>query len=124
MTLLDDTSLRSVPQSFAIGDNSVKHTAKPRVTADLVPPSRRKDLPANIIVTVVDVESDLWDNTNAAEPSQNIVTETALQSDSNIDWSVLDSRWNDLKPLDTNVLAIGHVVGWQVSSTTHYISVC
>lgn len=120
MTILDDTGPVSEPQ-FSSND-LVKKTPKPRVIADLVPPSRRKDLPANVVVTVVDVESDKWKNAEnviPTEPSQNDgPLDSSLQSDSSIDWSILDSRWNDSTPLDSNALAIGDIVAWQVGSTT------
>jgi hypothetical protein len=121
MTLLDDTSSIPEPQSLPTSNDPIKKTVKPRVTAELVPPSRRKDLPANIIVTMVNVESDMWNNADdvmLAEPPETAPPDAILQSDSSIDWSVLVSRWNHLEPLDASTLAIGDVVAWQVSSSS------
>lgn len=115
MTLLDDASPVPEPQPLLTSNTTIK----PRVIAELVPPSRRKDLPANIIVTAVNVESEMWgcaDDMISTELSKKVPSDTILRSDSSIDWSILDSRWNELEPLDANTLAIGDIVAWQVGS--------
>lgn len=115
--------------------NSVKKAARP--PPELIPPSRRTNLPSNIIVTSVDVESDLWGGQGGVTSVPDVVEEglefDRLERDVGakgssrtekerqqkdrehaVDWSGLDDSWDSLKPLELSVLEEGSIVAWQV----------
>ncbi|KAF8304788.1 hypothetical protein DL93DRAFT_2090104 [Clavulina sp. PMI_390] len=111
------------PASSSKGKNKA---TTPRATADLVPPSRQKNLPANIIVTSIDVEADLWGTSQpdrSAEPMEVVVanetqpvisSSAALAGAVSVDWTRVDNDWHSFPPVaSVDSLQIGNIVAWQ-----------
>ncbi|KAH7332885.1 hypothetical protein B0J17DRAFT_677968 [Rhizoctonia solani] len=70
----------------------------------VVPPSQRKDLPANVIVTSVDVEAvngldgvgEWFDGENRVEeetPTGDVAQSTPNKTSKKVDWELVDSEW-------------------------------
>lgn len=111
-------------------------------TAELIPPSRRTNLPFNIFVTSIDVEADLWGQSsssgaekiadeeplnftmleNGASAGVGATTSTVKgEGDSAIGWDGLDESWESLPMIDTDRLAVGSLLAWQVRSPRAFL---
>lgn len=131
----DYTSSNKAQTSIA-KPKSNKKTARP--PPELIPPSRRTDLPSNIIVSSVNVESDIWGDQVQAKSSHDVMEED-LEFDkleANISarsgnetknerkervtedvirWDSLDDSWDSLEALEPRKLQVGSILAWQVS---------
>lgn len=118
-TMLVDAEAGGGAEEPSIDIEALPARQKTRVTAALVPPSRMKNLPANIIVTSVDVESDRWQTTHTSDAPQeqgSLLPEeySSLVHDALVDWSRVDDDWDRLTAVDPSSLKIGDIVAWQV----------
>lgn len=139
-TLLGDDSMDPLPSNTSSNQASVgstevpPHPLHPTATQrpssvgktappELIPPSRMKNLPLNIIVTSIDVEADLWNLPAREAPNADSVL-TPLTSvkprnvapftETDVRWDELDNIWKDLNPVSLEVLNPGVVLAWQV----------
>lgn len=143
MTMLDDDEDPiGIPSTTRVEDLTGPPTrrakTKTHTTAELVPPSRMKNLPRNVIVTTIDVEADLWPETRQAASSHDITAAAGEDSDpivldytdpsatelpatkgtspsAPIEWDSVDSSWDSLSHLpDVGALQVGQIIAWQV----------